>query len=83
MIHFTLSDEENYSNLVEEDWGIVDVRCYGGSPVEINGTRWNLMPELEDWLESDAIGAYDYEIESSVLSFREENDAMLFKLTWL
>lgn len=83
MIHFTLSDEDNYSKLVEMDWGIVDVRCYGGSPVEINGTRWNLMPELEDWLESDTIGAYDYEIESSVLSFREENDAMLFKLTWL
>lgn len=83
MIEYILEDEEKRDSLVDEDWGIVDIRCYGGSPVEINGTRWNLKQEVENWLESDIIGQYEYEIESSVLKFKSPEDAMLFKLTWL
>lgn len=83
MIEYILQDEERYDAILDEDWGIIDIRCYGGSPVEINGTRWNLKEEVESWLNSDIIGQYDYDVESSVLQFKSPEDAMLFKLTWL
>lgn len=69
--------------LFEEDYGIIDIVCYGGSPREINGNRYNLTRELEEWLNSEIISQYEYDIPSAVLEFQHEEDAMLFKLTWL
>ncbi|MNV16210.1 hypothetical protein D3C71_1069650 [compost metagenome] len=83
MIEYTLEYEENRDNVVDEDFGIVDVRCYGGSPVEINGTIWNLKEEVENWLNSDIIGQYEYDASTSVVQFKAPEDAMLFKLAWL
>lgn len=84
MIRFVLPDVyRDDLELIDEDYGIVDIVCYGGSPREINGTRYNLVAELEQWLESDAVSQYEYDIREGILEFKHEEDAMMFKLTWL
>ena len=79
---YRLEDEENFESLCEEYFGIVDIKCYGGSPVEINGTQWPLLSEVEDWL-STQVDDFEYDLETTVISFKNPTDAMMFKLAWL
>lgn len=78
IVHYTELPE---STLIE-DYGIVDIRCYGGSPVEIYSERYDLTDEVKVWVNENIPGSYfDFE-ENFNMHFKSERDYMLFKLRW-
>jgi len=74
--------DELPEDLVIEDYGIVDIRCYGGSPVEINGPIYELIPEVTEWLKENCPNSFFHE-EEFELRLHSDHDAMMFKLRWL
>lgn len=83
MVSFDLTEfEDFYVNHIYEEYGIVDIKCYGGSPIEINGYCFDLSMEVEQWL-SENIKDYQYDETSGNLLFQVDDEAMMFKLVWL
>lgn len=70
-------------SILVEDYGIIDVKCYGGSTVEINGERYDLTDEVKEWVEENIPGSFfDFE-ENFNMHFKSERDYMMFKLRWM
>jgi len=87
MLFYLEEYETFYHNHMFEDNVIVDIKCYGGSPVEISGDLMFLNPEVEEWLETNAKSKYAYNNENiedgPSIVFDDSKTAMLFKLRWL
>ena len=74
--------EETFIDKMIEDYRIVGVKCYGDSPIEIHDYCYDLIPEVEEWLDKNT-KYFEYDAVSTVLTFKDSEDAMMFKLTWL
>lgn len=74
--------EPHELKFVTEENGIIDIVCYGGSPVEISGDYLELTDEVVVWL-NENVEYFDFDGTEKKLIFRNDNDAMLFKLAWL
>lgn len=59
-------------------------RCYSLEDwLDISSSRNGfLLPEITQWLDDNGINDYEYK-RGKALSFRNENDAAMFKLRWL
>lgn len=82
IFNFTYEYEEFFNKHVTEENRIVDIRCYGGSPVEINADCLDLSEEVMEWLEENTKNFF-YNSEDGLLDIPDQNEAMMFKLTWL
>lgn len=83
MVEFNVDEHHDFFDAhIEEDWGIVDIRCYGGSPQEINGNLFRMSSEVTEWLDQNT-SYFEYDETSGIIKIRNPDEAMLFKLAWL
>lgn len=54
-----ISEEDAIAEGIKTEIGIVDIRCYGGDPVEIKGTRYFFdSPKCDEYGYEDPVSAY-------------------------
>lgn len=80
MSSFVFEFPESLLENVEE---IVDVVCYGGPPIEITESRYHMTTKVWLWFVDNNIDDYEWDSHEGVIVFKNQNDFLLFKLTWL